>query len=117
MPTIVDIKKQFLKKAGKLAKKYRGILDDIDGLILRLKNDERPGDLIPNIGHEVYKVRMANPSAQKGKSGGFRVIYYVRFADRVVLLTIYAKTDQPDITVQDIMTLLEDLRNGDESDE
>lgn len=74
MPTKIDIKKQFLKKANKLARKYRGLLDDIDRLIVQLKNDERPGDKIPNIGHDVYKVRLANPSAQKGKSGGFRVI-------------------------------------------
>ncbi|MCU0481183.1 MAG: type II toxin-antitoxin system RelE/ParE family toxin [Anaerolineae bacterium] len=117
MPTIVDTKKQFLKRVSKLAKKYRGLLDDVDTLIAQLKNDERPGDRIPNIGQDIYKVRLANPSAQKGKSGGFRVIYYVRLTDRVVLLTIYAKSDQPDISIQEIMMLLEDLPNGDESDE
>ncbi len=55
MPTKIDIKKQFLKRANKLARKYRGLLDDIDALIVRLKNDERPGDKIPTIGHDVYK--------------------------------------------------------------
>jgi len=33
-----------------------------------------------------------------------------------VLHKVYAKTDQPDITVQDIMALLEQLPNGDEPD-
>jgi len=68
----------------------------------------------PTSGMMCIKVRLANPSAQKGKSGGFRVIYYVRLGDRVVLLTIYAKSDQPDISPQDIIALLDDLTNGEQ---
>jgi hypothetical protein len=39
-----------------------------------LKAGQLPGDQIPNLAHNVYKVRLPNRSAGKGKSGGFRVI-------------------------------------------
>lgn len=116
MPTKINTHPRFERKVKKLGKRFPDVDDVLETLIIQLENDERPGDKIPNIGYDVYKVRLANPSAQKGKSGGFRVIYYVRLADRVVLLTIYTKSDQPDISPQDIITLLDDLPNG-ESDE
>jgi len=57
----------------------------------------------------VYKVRLPNPSAQRGKSGGFRVIYYVKLADAVMLVTIYSKTEQTDISADELRRLLDDL--------
>ena len=56
--------------------------------------------------YEVYKCRLPNRSAGRGKSGGFRVIYYLRFAESVVLLAIYSKTDQSDISVREIQQLV-----------
>lgn len=118
MPTKISTHPRFERKVKKLEKRFPDIDDVLEKLFIQLENDERPGDKIPNIGQDVYKVRLGNPSAQKGKSGGFRVIYYVRLADGVVLLTIYAKSDQPDISPQDIIALLEDLPNGEpDSDE
>ncbi len=111
MPTKISSHPRFERKVKKLEKRFPDIDDVLESLLIQLENDERPGDKIPNIGQDVYKVRLANPSAQKGKSGGFRIIYYVRLVDRVVLLTIYAKSDQPDISVQDIIALLDDLPN------
>ena len=40
-----------------------------------------------------YKVRVANSSANVGKSHGFRVLYYVAIADEIYLVTIYSKKD------------------------
>jgi mRNA-degrading endonuclease RelE of RelBE toxin-antitoxin system len=74
-----------------------------------LEAGKRPGDKIPDIGHDVYKVRLANPSAQRGKSGGFRVIYYVQVADSVFLLKIYSKTEQNDISADDIRRIVQEL--------
>lgn len=116
MPTRINTHPRFERKVRKLEKRFPDIDGVLDTLITQLENDERPGDKIPNVGHDVYKVRLANPSAQKGKSGGFRVIYYVRLADRVVLLTIYAKSDQADISPKDIIALLDDLPNGEEDE-
>lgn len=75
-------------------------------LVSRLESDERPGQLVPGVGYTVYKVRLPNRAARRGKSGGFRVIYYVQFRDRVVLLTIYSKTDDTDISAAEIRRLV-----------
>jgi mRNA-degrading endonuclease RelE of RelBE toxin-antitoxin system len=108
MPTKVTIKRQFNRDVKQLKKKYPAISSEVRKLVIQLEHDERPGNLIPNSGYEVYKVRLANPSSQKGKSGGFRVIYYIRLADNIALLTIYSKTDYEDIPLHRIQSLIED---------
>jgi mRNA-degrading endonuclease RelE of RelBE toxin-antitoxin system len=117
MPTIVEIPDSFTKELNRLVRKYPSVLIEIEGLIVQLKQDERLGDLIPNVGYEVYKVRIKNTSANRGKSGGFRVIYYVRLADNVVMLTIYSKTEQNDITPNDIRQRLNQIISPDDGDE
>ncbi len=77
MPTHVDLPPPFKKDLKQLGRKYRAVLSDVEQLIGELEADERPGDKIPNVGFDVYKVRLRNTSAGKGKRGGFRVIYYV----------------------------------------
>ena len=49
------------------------------------------------VGRNVYKVRLPNRSARRGKSGGFRVIYQERDGVLVLLLLIYSKTERADI--------------------
>ena len=74
-----------------------------------MESDDRPGDRVRGTGYTVYKERLRNQSAGRGKSGGFRVIYYVQLADKVVLLTIYSKTDQSDISVREIRLLVAEV--------
>ena len=74
-----------------------------------MESDDRPGDIIRGTGYTVYQERLRNQSAGRGKSGGFRVIYYVQLADTVVLLTIYSKTDQSDISVREIRLLVAEV--------
>jgi mRNA-degrading endonuclease RelE of RelBE toxin-antitoxin system len=60
-----------------------------------LKNGETPGDRLQDIENYIaYKVRLPNRDMQRGKSGGYRVIYYVRTADRIFLMRIYTKSEQ-----------------------
>jgi len=106
--TRVDIGSRCKTELKRLERKYPGVLDEVGKLISRLEADERPGDKIPNVGHDVYKVRLKNPAARKGKSGGFRVIYYVRIAEHIVLLTIYSKSQQTDIDLETIRQLILD---------
>ena len=40
---------------------------------------------------------MRNSDAQRGTSGGYRVIYYVVRPDDTLLVTIYSKSEQDDI--------------------
>ena len=109
MPTRVNIPAPFQRDLRRLAKKYPAVLTEFETLAQQLKADARPGDKIPRVGQEVYKVRLANPSASRGKSGGFRVIYYVQLTDSVLMLTIYAKSEQTDISPEDIRRILDDL--------
>jgi mRNA-degrading endonuclease RelE of RelBE toxin-antitoxin system len=107
MPTRVNIPPEAQKDIKHLKRKYPAITGEVRKLVIQLENDERPGDKIPGVGYDVYKVRLPNPSAQRGKSGGFRAIYYVQMADSVFLLTIYSKTEQADISPEAIRRILE----------
>jgi len=107
MPTRVRTPILFNKNLKRLARKYPKVLSVVEALVEELKNDARPGDQIPNVGYEVYKVRLENLSANRGKSGGFRVIYYLQLADSVILLTIYSKTEQSDISPDQIRRVID----------
>ncbi|MDE2750477.1 MAG: type II toxin-antitoxin system RelE/ParE family toxin [Chloroflexota bacterium] len=105
MPTRVDTHPTFRKRTRRLRRRFPSIHLDLRPIIQRLRNDERPGQLVPRVGYTVYKVRLPNRAARRGKSGGFRVIYYVQFSDRVTLLTIYSKTDETDLSIAEIRQL------------
>ena len=48
---------------------------------------------------------------KKGKSGGFRIIYYLLVKDRkVYLLTIFSKSEKEDIDMVRLEKILEELR-------
>jgi len=113
MPTIVTLSDTFIKQLRKLTRKYPLVVQDVEELTKNLQNDARPGDQIPDIGYEVYKVRLRNRSAKRGKSGGFRVIYFVRLEDEITLLTIYSKTDQADISLGQIGHIVEQVMSQD----
>ena len=70
-----------------------------------MERGDRPGQRIPRVGYAVYKVRLPNRAARRGKSGGFRVIYYAQIEDVVTLLTIYSKSDDVDINTSEIQQL------------
>ena len=114
MPTKVNVPPEAQKDIRHLKRKYPAVTGEIRKLVIQLENDERPGDKIPRVGYDVYKVRLPNPSAGRGKSGGFRVIYYVQLANNVFLLTIYSKTTQTDISPEKIRRLLQDLLPSDD---
>ncbi len=109
MATLVRDLPIFKRRLGRLERKYRKTIDEVERLITRLEQGERPGDRIPGVGCAVYKVRLPNRAARRGKSGGFRVIYYAQFSDRVTLLTIYSKTDDTDISSAEIRGLVQEV--------
>jgi mRNA-degrading endonuclease RelE of RelBE toxin-antitoxin system len=116
MPTKVNTIPEFEKEVKHLKRKYPSVVTEIRKLIIQLENDERLGDRIPNIGYEVYKVRLSNPSATRGKSGGFRAIYYVQLIDNLYLITIYSKTEQEDISPDEIRQLIETMSESEDED-
>lgn len=77
-------------------------------MIKLLEAGEHPGDQVPGIGYEVYKVRIKNSDIQKGKSGGYRLLYYIKTTTRVILLTLYSKSEQVDIAAAEIQEIIAD---------
>jgi mRNA-degrading endonuclease RelE of RelBE toxin-antitoxin system len=115
MPTTVNISADAQRDVKHLKRKYPAVTGQVRKLIDQLENDERPGDRIPAVGFDVYKVRLPNPSAQRGKSGGFRMIYYVQMTDNVYLLKVYSKTEQADISAEEIRRIAEAVLPPDDS--
>lgn len=104
----VDYADQFKRDLKQLIKKYRHIQDDVQPLIDQLVSGETPGDQVPNVGYPVYKVRVASRDQAKGKQGGFRILYYVRTANFILLLRIYPKASRSDLPPELIRKIIED---------
>lgn len=102
----VEASLTFNRNLRTLAKKYRNIRNDIQPIIEQLEQGELLGDRIPGVGYAIFKLRVRNSNIQKGKSGGYRLIYYVKTAIGIVLLTIYAKSEQVDIAADDIQSII-----------
>ncbi len=51
-------------------------------------------------------MRVRNSDIQKGKSSGYRLVYYVKTATGIILLTVYTKSEQVDISAKDIQSIL-----------
>lgn len=63
--------------------------------------------------NKLFKVRLANPDAQKGERGDFRVIYYLLTClGEIYLLTIYSKSDQSDISRKELLDIIKPYING-----
>ena len=59
------------------------------------------------MGNDIYKIRLAIASKNKGKSGGVRVISFVKVIDTTVLLfSIYNKGVKDSISDKEIKVLL-----------
>jgi len=99
----------FKRQLKRLARRYRQIKSDIEPIITALLADETPGDQITGADYTLYKVRAKNTDAQRGKSGGYRVIYYLKTNTKCILVTIYSKSDQNDITSDELERLLVDI--------
>ncbi len=100
---------RFKQDLKKLAKRFRSIRKDIAPLIDRIQQGETPGDRISGSKYSVFKIRLRNSNISKGKSAGYRAIYYLKTQDTVVLVTIYSKSDQSDISNNLIETIIQQL--------
>ena len=97
----------FNKEVKKLSKKHRSIKNDLVDLRKELLKNPTKGT---SLGQGVYKIRLAITSKGKGKSGGARVISYVLMQDKeIFLLSIYDKSERPDISDNEIMELIKDI--------
>ena len=97
-PIQIALTPRFKRDIRELAKRYRSIRSDIQPLIEQLQAGELPGDRIAGVKYQIFKVRLKNSNLQKGKSAGYRVIYYVKTEQEVILTTIYSKSDISDVS-------------------
>jgi mRNA-degrading endonuclease RelE of RelBE toxin-antitoxin system len=102
----VEYTEAFLRQLRRLGRRYRHIRDDVQPVIEQLQAGEMPGDQIPDVGLTLFKVRVRNRDIQKGKSAGYRLIYYLKTQDKIILVTIYSKSDQGDIDPETIRGIL-----------
>lgn len=97
----------FKRQLRELSKRYRLIRSDLDPVLAQLQAGETPGDQVPGTGYALYKVRVANRHAKRGKSGGYRVIYYLQTDTDRLLVTVYSKSDQADVTAAELRRIIE----------
>ncbi len=98
---------EFKRNLRILARKYRHIRSDLEPLLGELQEGSTPGDQVTGTGFAIFKVRVKNLDAKRGKRGGYRVIYYLATPEKVILVTIYSKTEQFDISAVEIRRILQ----------
>jgi mRNA-degrading endonuclease RelE of RelBE toxin-antitoxin system len=97
----------FKREAKRLIKKYPSLRSEIEDLGIELK--ENPFRGIP-LRNGFYKIRLAIKSKGKGKSGGARVITYVKIiAETVYLVSIYDKSEQSNIAELELDKLIDEI--------
>lgn len=94
----------FKRELKRIAKKHKQILKDISQLSDDLSNDPKIGT---DLGHNVYKIRLSITGTSRGKSGGARVITYVKLINKTVILAeIYLKNEHETADVESIIDRL-----------
>ena len=96
---------QFNKSVKKLFKRYKLISKDLAILEKELEDNIHSGI---SIGNGCFKIRVKNSSIPIGKSGGFRVIYFLRREEKIYLLEIYSKSDLENIEDKKLIEILSD---------
>ena len=100
----VQLSNNFKKEAKKLVKKYASLKAELAELFSELEENPTTGT---SLGNGVYKVRLAIASKGKGKSGGARVLTFVKVTDvSVLVFSIYDKGERNNISDAEIAALL-----------
>ena len=112
MAVNVEFTPEFKRNVRTLSKKYRHIQEDVAPLIVELQNGGLPGDQVKGTGYTIFKVRVPNRDVRKGKSGGYRLIYYLQTKANIILITIYSKSEQSDISATKIRQIVSEFSEG-----
>ena len=108
-PVSISFTLEFKRNLRALAKKYRSIRSDIQPLIDNLLAGELPGDQVPGVSLTIFKVRLQNSDIQKGKRSGYRCIYYLKTRNIIILVTVYSKSEQSDISTAKLRSILHEM--------
>ena len=99
----------FEKSVKRLARRFRSMKDTYKQILLDLEKNIPIGEEIQ--GHQkFYKARYPNPEAGRGKSGGFRIIYFWNAEKKIIILVdIYSKTDQIKVDWNKVMRAMAEI--------
>ncbi len=107
----IEITSYFKKQAKRLLKKYPSLKNELSVVVSLLETNPQSGE---SLGNGCYKIRVSIASKGKGKSGGARIITYVRVVQKhIYLLSIYDKSEQSSISNKELEFLLELLQQKD----
>ena len=104
----IEFTQAFKRHLRELSKKYRHIRSDVQPTIETIQSGDFPGDRIVGTEYVVFKVRIRNRDIRRGKSSGYRLIYQVKPPKSAVLLTIYSKLDQGDISPRQVREIIKE---------
>lgn len=100
----VELSVNFQKEAKRLIKKYPSLKAELAKLFDDLEENPTMGK---PLGNDVYKIRLAIASKNKGKSGGARVMSFIKITETTILLfAIYSKGEKDNISEKEIQELL-----------
>lgn len=103
----VQLSPNFKKEAKRLIKKYPSLKLELAELFRELEENPTLGT---SLGSDIYKIRLAIASKSKGKSGGARVLTFVKVTETSVLLfSIYSKSEVETISKSEIQNLIKDF--------
>ena len=100
---MIEYSDNFLKEAKKLSKKYKLLKTDLQQAINEITNNKNLGVYLAC---DLYKKRVKNSSVPTGKSGGFRLIIYKQIEERIILISIYSKTDKETLSDEELSELV-----------
>jgi mRNA-degrading endonuclease RelE of RelBE toxin-antitoxin system len=106
----IQLTSEFQAKFKALKKRYRNIQADIKPIFEDLENGLSLGDQFSGMDAVVVKVRVKNSDAKRGRSGGYRLIYWVASPELIVMLDIYSKSDQENITANEIRQIIKTFK-------
>ncbi|MCS6903574.1 MAG: type II toxin-antitoxin system RelE/ParE family toxin [Candidatus Bipolaricaulota bacterium] len=107
----IEYTTEFKRNIRTLAKKYRHIHSDIQPILDRLQAGEILGDRVPKARHTIFKVRIRNSDIPKGKRSGYRLIYYLKTPENIILVAIYSKLEQGDVSNAQIRKIIQEFDN------
>ena len=86
--------------------------EPLRSLQVELIQNPMSGRLDPNTGG-LRKIRVPDPSRNKGKRGGVRVVYFNRFANgEICLILIYAKSARDNVPANVLKQLKQEIENA-----
>ena len=101
---------RFEREFKRLAQKYASLKSEFEELVEKLEKNPETGT---PLGNSLYKIRLSIASKGRGKSGGARVITYLKTEQRnVYLLSIYDKGKRSTISDNEIREILKNEINN-----